>query len=179
MKIGYARVSTLDQNLDMQLDALKKANCERIFCEQQSATKNRPEFEKAISHLRPGDSLVVWKLDRLGRNVRQLVNLAEELKERQINLQSLQDGIDTATAYGNMLFVLCSAFAELELTLVRERTAAGLAAARARGRKGGRPAISDEKKQAIRAMYADKNITISDIMKTLNVGRATVFKYSK
>jgi len=178
MNIGYARVSTIEQNLDLQIKALNNAGCEIIFSEQKSAINERPEYEKAIEYLRKGDSLVVWKLDRLGRNLKQLIDLVTELKERDINLISIQDGINTSTPYGNMLFVLCGAFSELELSLIKERTVAGLQAAKARGRLGGRPQLDEEKKKAIKTLYQN-NVPIAEIVKTLNVGRSTVFKYCK
>jgi DNA invertase Pin-like site-specific DNA recombinase len=138
--IGYARVSTADQNLDLQLDALKQAGCERIFHDMISGAKaERPGLQDTLSHLRRDDTLVVWKLDRLGRTTKGLIDLVEYLKERGIGFKSLQDHIDTASPMGQFFFVLMSAIAELERSLIQERSKAGLAAARARGRQGGRP----------------------------------------
>src|SRR5262249_46237381 len=138
--IGYARVSTQDQNLDLQIDALQQAGCARIFHDTLSgATTARPGLQDMLSHLRREDTLVVWKLDRLGRTTKGLIDLVAYLQERDIGFKSLQDNIDTSTSMGQFFFVLMSAIAELERSLIQERSKAGLAAARARGRQGGRP----------------------------------------
>jgi DNA invertase Pin-like site-specific DNA recombinase len=139
MKIGYARVSTTEQNLELQLDALAKAGCDRIFEDQASGAKMaRPGLDQALSHLREGDALVIWKLDRLGRTIRGLIELVGELRDRGIGFRSLTEGFDTSTPGGRLIFHIFAALAEMERDLIRERTQAGLAAARARGRNGGR-----------------------------------------
>ena len=137
MLIGYARVSTLDQNLDLQLDALITSGCEQIFSDKMGGAKTRPGLDEALAFLRPGDALVVWKLDRLGRRTVKLIQLIEALKARGIGFKSLSNAIDTTTPEGMFIYRISSSFAELERDLARERTMAGLQAARARGRKGG------------------------------------------
>jgi DNA invertase Pin-like site-specific DNA recombinase len=165
--IGYARVSTQEQNLDLQLDALQKAGCERIFQDTISGAKaERPGLKDALSHLRRDDTLVVWKLDRLGRTTKGLIDLVEQLKERGIGFKSLQDNIDTSTTIGQFFFVVFSAIAELERSMIRERSKAGLASARARGRRGGRP-------------FALKGEDRIDAMKLLESGRDVQYVMSK
>src|SRR5437870_5635697 len=138
--LGYARVSTSDQNPDLQLDALKGAGCFRVFVDRASgALDERPELTKALDQLRPGDTLVVWKLDRLGRSLRHLIDTVAELQRRDVGFRSLQESIDTTTPGGKLVFHIFGALAEFERDIVRQRTLAGLAAARARGRAGGRP----------------------------------------
>lgn len=179
MNVGYARVSTLDQNLDLQLDALKKAGCEKIYTDKMSGIKARPGLDEALVFVRPGDVLVVWKLDRLGRRTVKLIQLIEELKERGIGFKSLNNAIDTTTAEGMFIYRISSSFAELERDLTRERTLAGITAARARGRKGGRPksTLSDEKKlQLAKQMYEDKKMPVADIIKGLGIPRSTFYK---
>ena len=167
MLIGYARVSTTDQNLDLQLDALQQAGCERIFQDTISGAKSeRPGLKDALSHLRRDDTLVVWKLDRLGRTTKGLIDLVELLKERGIGFKSLQDNIDTLTTMGQFFFVVFSAIAELERSMIRERSKAGLAATRARGRKGGRP-------------FALKGNDRIDAMKLIEAGRDTKYIMDK
>ncbi|RDV11913.1 recombinase family protein [Pontibacter diazotrophicus] len=140
MKIGYARVSTQDQKLELQLDALTQHGCGQIFREKKSGkSKERPELEKMISQLRSGDTVVVWKLDRLGRSLRDLIDLVSEFKERGVEFVSLQDGINTATPTGRFTFNIFASLAEFEREIIRERTKAGLDSAKTRGRKGGRP----------------------------------------
>ena len=135
-KIGYARVSTQDQSLDLQIDELKKVGCEKIFSEKMSGAKSdRPQLEACLDFLRAGDVLVVYKLDRLGRTTKQLINLVEELKEKGIHFQAITNGIDTSTPQGKFFFTVMAGFAEMERELIRERTNAGLQAARARGEK--------------------------------------------
>lgn len=180
MKIGYARVSTQEQNLDMQIRALEEVGCSKIYTEQQSARKDRPELIKAIEHLREGDIFVVWKIDRLGRSVKELVTLLQEFESRKIDIVFIKDGIDTSTSTGRFLFTIISAFAELELNIIRERTIEGLKAARARGKNGGRPkALTKSQIQQLRAMHADKSIPVKDIQNALGISRATVYKYLK
>ena len=148
MKIGYARVSTYEQNLDLQTDALEKAGCEQVFHDQISGAKTkRPGFDEALSYLRSGNILVVWRLDRLSRSLKHLIETVNLLEEKGIGFQSLQESIDTTTSGGKLIFHIFGALAEFERNLIRERTQAGLAAARARGRKGGRPKSLDKKKR--------------------------------
>lgn len=175
-KIGYARVSTFDQNLDSQLDELKKAGCTKIFQEKASSVKKRPEFEKCLDYLREGDTLVVWKLDRLGRTTKKLLELIDDLKDRGINLQIITLGVDTSTAAGRLFFTMMAGLAEMERELIRERTNAGLQAARARGRRGGRKPI-DEQIMARALMMYEAKMTVEDITKTLKISRSTFYKY--
>lgn len=177
-KIGYARVSTFDQNLDSQLDELKKAGCTKIFQEKASSVKKRPEFEKCLDYLREGDTLVVWKLDRLGRTTKKLLELIDDLKDRGINLQIITLGVDTSTAAGRLFFTMMAGLAEMERELIRERTNAGLQAARARGRMGGRKPI-DEQVMARAIMMYEARMTVEDITKTLDISRSTFYKYLK
>jgi len=140
MNIGYARVSTQDQNLDLQNDALKAAGCEIIYTDKMSGTKkNRPGLEEILGFIRKGDTLVVWKLDRLGRSLKHLIQVLNQLDERGVYFKSIQESLDTSTPGGKLIFHVFGALAEFERDIIRERTLAGLAAARARGRKGGRP----------------------------------------
>lgn len=177
-KIGYARVSTFDQNLDSQLDELKKAGCTKIFQEKASSVKKRPEFEKCLDYLREGDTLVVWKLDRLGRTTKKLLELIDDLKDRGINLQIITLGVDTSTAAGRLFFTMMAGLAEMERELIRERTNAGLQAARARGRMGGRKPI-DEQVMVRAIMMYEARMTVEDITKTLDISRSTFYKYLK
>jgi DNA invertase Pin-like site-specific DNA recombinase len=178
MKIGYARVSTLDQNLDAQLDALKKAGCDEIYEEKKSGVADREELEKALGYLREGDTLVVTKLDRLGRSLKKLLELVEAFKERGIHFQSLDDGIDTSTSVGNFFFQVIGAFSELERNLIVERTQKGLKAARSRGRLGGRPQIhkDDKKEIAYREVMANEK-SIKEIAESLGMSRMTIYRY--
>lgn len=178
MKIGYARVSTVDQNPELQLDALKKAGCKKVFTEHASgAQRERPELIAALAHLREGDTLVVWKLDRLARTVEQLVRTINDLRARGIEFLSLTETINTGTPAGKLTFHLFSAMAEFERDLARERSQAALAAARARGRMGGRPRLLDAKamRQA-RAMLKDESISRPDIALTLGVSTPTLYR---
>jgi DNA invertase Pin-like site-specific DNA recombinase len=182
MLVGYARVSTQDQTLALQQDALTQAGCSRIFTDTASGARaDRRGLEEAIGFVREGDTLVVWKLDRLGRSLRQLIETINRLQERGIGLKSLTEQIDTTTSGGKLIFHVFAALAEFERDVIRERTQAGLAAARARGRRGGRPkvvALSDAKKVAMaQALYNDKSNSIADICKTLRVSRATLYRY--
>lgn len=182
MLIGYARVSKNEQNLDLQRDALIKAGCvERdIFTDKITGTKvEREGLEQALSHLRSGDTFVVWRLDRLGRSLKHLIETVTGLKEQNIAFQSITENIDTSTATGQLVFHIFGALAEFERNLIRERTIAGLEAARARGRKGGRPKISHSSTKVAMAkkLYIDKTNEISDICKTLNISRATLYRY--
>lgn len=177
-KIGYARVSTLDQNLEMQLDELQKVGCSKVFKEKVSSVKKRTEFEKCLEYLREGDTLVVWKLDRLGRTTKKLLELIDDLKERKINLQITTLGVDTSTAAGRLFFTMMAGLAEMERELIRERTNAGLKAARARGRLGGRKKIDTDILNRAYMMYEAK-MTVEDITKTLKISRSTFYKYLK
>ena len=181
MLIGYARVSTEDQSLDLQLDALLKAGCEKLFRDTASGVKSeRKGLAEALAYVREGDVIVVWKLDRLGRSLQHLIEVMTELQGRGVGFRSLQENIDTTTAGGKLVFHLFGALAEFERELIRERTNAGLKAARVRGRLGGRKPVMDEKKIAkARALIADPAIQIADICATLNVSRSTLYKYLK
>jgi DNA invertase Pin-like site-specific DNA recombinase len=178
--IGYARVSTTDQNLDLQRDALAKAGCERIFTDQMSGAKaERPGLEQALSHARAGDTLVVWKLDRLGRSLQHLIETINGLAARDVGFRSLSESIDTTTAAGKLVFGIFGSLAEFERELIRERTNAGLVAARARGRKGGRPRLVDEKKaKAARAMRADTSLSVAEICAELKISRTSFYRYT-
>ena len=180
MKIGYARVSTVDQNLDLQMDALKAAGCERIETDKATgANLERPGLERLVRDvLRKGDVLVVWRLDRLARSLKQLIVLVEGLNERGIHLVSLHESIDTGSAGGRLIFHIFGALSEFERNLIQERTRAGLAAARARGRLGGRPLALDERKAELaRQLYAEKKLTINEICKAVGVSRPTLYRY--
>ena len=181
MLIGYARVSTQDQTLDLQTDALKQAGCERIFSDVTSGAKSdRPGLQKAVDHLRAGDTLVVWRLDRLGRTLKHLIATITDLSDRGIGFKSLQENMDTTTSGGKLIFHIFGALAEFEREVIRERTNAGLQAARARGRLGGRPTIQslDPKKVALaRKLYADQTMPVQEICETLHIGRSTLYRY--
>ena len=177
MLIGYARISTDDQNLDLQLDALKAAGCYQVCTDQLSgAAKHRPGLEEAFKYLRPGDTLVVWKLDRLGRTVKGLVDLVEELQAKEIQFKSLTDGIDTSTTAGRFFFHVMAAMAQMERELIKERTKAGLAAAKARGRTGGRKKVMDESKIAAAKKLLEAGTPATEVAKNLGVGRATLYR---
>ncbi len=179
MLVGYARVSTRDQEPALQLDALKAAGCERIFQEKASgAQRDRPELKAALDYVRKGDTLVVWKLDRLARSLKQLIETVEALGERDIGFRSLTEAIDTTTAGGRLVFHIFSGLAEFERQVIRERTLAGLEAARARGRKGGRPpALSTKDLTAAKAMLRDPSITVSEIARRLGVVPSTLYRH--
>lgn len=180
MQIGYARVSTTDQNLDLQQDALKNVGCEQIFTDKISGSKaERPGLQEALNHLREGDVLVVWKLDRLGRSIRHLIETVQSLQDRKIGFKSIQENIDTTTSGGKLVFHLFAALAEFERDIIRERTNAGLAAARARGRKGGRPKGMDEKKRKLALdLRKDTSRSINEICDILRISRATFYRYT-
>jgi DNA invertase Pin-like site-specific DNA recombinase len=182
MKIGYARVSTEEQNLDLQLDALKNAGCEKIYQEKVSGMQTcRAELSKLLAQLRAGDVLVIWKLDRLGRSLPHLVELTQELLEKEVGLQSLSDPIDTTTAQGRLVFNIFASLAQFERDLIRERTMAGLASARARGRLGGRKkGLSDKaKKTALvaEALYKQRHLPVNDLCKQLSISKPTLYRY--
>lgn len=179
MLIGYARVSTHDQNPALQLDALKAAGCERVFTEKASgAQRDRPELAAALSFMRQGDSLVVWKLDRLARSLPQLIETVAHLEAKGIGFRSLTEAIDTTTAGGKLIFHIFGALAEFERSVIRERTRAGLKAARDRGRKGGRPpALSAADLAAAKAMLRDPEITVAEVAQRLRVSAATLYRH--
>src|SRR6476620_3780339 len=175
MRIGYARVSTQEQNLDLQRDALTRAGCERIIEDTASGGKaSRTGLAQTLDLLRQGDVLVVWRLDRLGRTLKHLIELMADLERQGIGFQSVTEAIDTTTPGGKLVFHIFGALAEFERDLIRERTQAGLLAARARGRKGGRPAtLSPKQQELLRQLHADKSHSIADITQTLRISKAT------
>jgi DNA invertase Pin-like site-specific DNA recombinase len=177
--LGYARISTGDQHPDLQVDALKAAGCFRVFVDTASgALAARPALDQILDQLRPGDTLVVWKLDRLGRSLRHLVGTIAALAGRGVGFRSLQEQVDTTTPGGKLVFHIFAALAEFERDLIQERTSAGLAAARARGRMGGRPALMTEPKiRLAREMYASRQYTVAAIASTLGVSRASVYRH--
>jgi len=182
MKIGYARVSTRDQNLDLQVDALKRAGCERIYEDVASGSKTaRPALDELLGQLRAGDMLVIWKLDRMGRSLTHLVELVGELVTREVGLLSLNDPIDTTSAQGRLVFNLFASLAEFERELIRERTKAGLSAARARGRVGGRPKgltpQSEATAMVAETLYRERRLSVNAIAKKLNVSKSTLYCY--
>lgn len=181
MLIGYARVSTQEQTLDLQRDALTKAGCDKIFTDTLSgAVAERPGLREAIQYVREGDTLVVWKLDRLGRSLKHLIETVTALDEQGIGFRSITESIDTTTPGGKLIFHVFGALAEFERDLIRERTKAGLAAARARGRRGGRPRKLDESKIALlQKLYQDKTTPIRDILDTLHISKATLYRHVK
>ena len=178
-KIGYARVSTEDQSLDLQRSALLAGGCEEIYEDTASGKNaNRPELEHCKRSLRTGDTLVVWRLDRLGRNLSDLVQIVTDLEAEGIGFESLSEKIDTTSASGKLMFHVFASLAEFERSLIRERTVAGLAAARARGRKGGRrKKITAAQEKEIRALLRDPDIQVSDVAKRYGVSRTTLYRY--
>jgi DNA invertase Pin-like site-specific DNA recombinase len=179
MMIGYARVSTQDQNPALQLDALKAVGCDRVFEEKASgAQRERPELKAALEFMREGDVLVAWKLDRLARSLGQLIETVESLERRGIGFRSLTEQIDTTTAAGKLTFHIFGAMAEFERSIIRERTRAGLDAARARGRHGGRPsALSEKDLVAARALLVDPAISFEEVAHRLKVAPATLYRH--
>ena len=178
MKVGYARVSTNDQSPSLQTDSLKEEGCEAIYQESMSGkSRNRPELENAIKSLRKGDTLNVWRLDRLGRSLKDLVEIINDLEQRGIGFKSLTENIDTTSSTGKLIFHLFASLAEFERSLISERTMAGLAAARARGRKGGRkPKLSEQHIKKARAMLLDPEMTKAEVAKHFSVSRVTLNK---
>ncbi len=176
--LGYARVSSAEQNSELQADALAAAGCWRVFTDSASgALDRRPELDRLLEQLRPGDTLVVWRLDRLGRSLRHLLDVVTDLSERGVGFRSLTESIDTTTSGGRLIFQVFGALAEFEREIIRERTQAGLAAARARGRKGGRPALmTPDKVKAARRMYDQRDMTVAEIGAVLGVSRGTVYR---
>ena len=180
MKVGYARVSTDDHNLDLQVDALREAGCKKIFQEKASGmAASRPEFDRLREFIHEGDTLVVWKLDRVGRSTRQLVDFLDELRREGIEFVSLKDGFDTQTPAGKMMYSVIAAMAEFEHDLIVERTSAGLEAARARGRKGGRPKVDQEAVEIALKMHGSHDYTIKEIVTATGISQATLYKYLK
>lgn len=181
MIVGYARVSTQEQNLDAQLDALKAANCEQVFQEKFTGKqRERPELNICLRTLREGDVLIVWKLDRLARSLKDLVEIISQLDERKIGFKSLTESIDTTSSGGRLIFHIFGALAEFEHNLIRERTLSGLAAARARGRKGGRkPSMSEHDVKKAAAMLKDSQITKTEVAEHFKVSRLTLNKSLK
>jgi DNA invertase Pin-like site-specific DNA recombinase len=179
MLIGYARVSTGEQNLDMQIDALKQAGCEEVYKDEMSGVKaERPGLHKALGFARSGDTLVVWRLDRLGRSLKDLVEKVEDLQKRGVGFRSLHESIDTTSSVGKFQFHVFSALAEFERDLIRDRTMAGLRAARARGRKGGRRHLLTPEQIAMAArLIKSREVPVSEICKILKVSRPTLYRY--
>jgi DNA invertase Pin-like site-specific DNA recombinase len=182
MQIGYARISTEEQTLNLQLDALNAAGCDRIFQDRVSGAKaDRPGLATALEHLRAGDTLVVWRLDRLGRSLAHLIETVQLLEQRGIAFKSLTESIDTTNTGGRLIFHIFGALAEFERDLIRERTQAGLKAARARGRKGGHPrvkSLADPKQLALaQRLYAAKDTTVDELCRMFKVSRATFYRY--
>lgn len=181
MLLGYARVSTKDQKLTLQKDELRSHGCEKIYTDKVSGAKSeRPGLDRMLKNAREGDTIVVWKLDRLGRSLKHLVELAEELSQRGIGLKSLHDPIDTTTSQGKLVFNIFAALAEFERGIISERTNAGLSAARARGRLGGRrPGLSEDAKRKARvaeSLYKE-GIPVNKIAEDLHISKATLYKY--
>ena len=179
MLVGYARVSTQDQKPELQLDALGALGCEKIFEEKASgAQRDRPQLAAAVAYIRKGDTLVVWKLDRLARSIKQLIETVEDLERRGIGFRSLTEAIDTTTPGGRLIFHIFAGLAEFERSIIRERTNAGLASARARGRLGGRPpALSVADLAQARALLSDPAITVEQVAKRLGVAPSTLYRH--
>jgi DNA invertase Pin-like site-specific DNA recombinase len=177
MKFGYARVSTQDQNLDMQLDALKQLGCEKIFQEKMTTRKReRPQLEELLKQLRTGDTVVVYKLDRISRSTKHLIELSEHFESEGVQFVSIQDNIDTSSPMGRFFFRVMASMAELERDIISERTKSGLEAARARGRNGGRPKTDNKKVELALKMYHSKEYSISEIVKATGVSQATLYR---
>lgn len=179
MLVGYARVSTDGQDHALQLDALKAAGCERVFVETASGTRtDRPELARLLELVRQGDTVVIWRLDRLGRSLRHLIDLVEDLNQRGVALRSLSEAIDTMTASGRLLFHVLGAVGQMERDIIAERTRAGLRAAAARGRRGGRPpALDDQKLRAAKAMLASGTMSAGEVAKQLGVSPSTLYRH--
>nr|VFJ47097.1 MAG: Site-specific DNA recombinase [Candidatus Kentron sp. FM]VFJ47628.1 MAG: Site-specific DNA recombinase [Candidatus Kentron sp. FM]VFK07645.1 MAG: Site-specific DNA recombinase [Candidatus Kentron sp. FM] len=179
MKVGYARVSTRDQNLQMQIEALEAAGCERIFRETASgAQRERPELAKALDFMRPDDTLVVWKLDRLARSIKQLIETVEGLAERGIAFHSITEAIDTTGPSGQLVFHLFASLAQFERGLIRERTTAGLALAKSQGRVGGRPpGLTEADRKAAEALLADPAIPVKEVAGRLGISVSALYRH--
>jgi DNA invertase Pin-like site-specific DNA recombinase len=181
MLIGYARVSTHDQTLNLQKDALENAGCSKLFTDTASGAKTeRKGLEAALNYVRKGDTFVVWRLDRLGRSLPHLIATMTDLEERGIGFKSLTENIDTTTSGGKLIFHIFGALAEFERNLIRERTNAGLIAARARGRRGGRPkALTPKQIRIAQSLYDDPKNSIAEICRTLKISKVTLYRYIK
>lgn len=180
MIIGYARVSTLEQSLDMQIDALKKAGCEKIYQEKVSGVKDdRVELQRALDTLRSGDTFVVFKLDRLARSTKKLLEISDHLEQLNVELVSIQDKIDTTTPVGKAMFRMLAVISELERDIIRERTLEGMKAARARGRKGGRPRTDAKRLQKAMTMYKSKQFSLREIQEATGISTATLYRALK
>ena len=181
MKIGYARVSTLEQNLNLQIDALKNAGCEKIITDEKSGSvSDRPGLNELHKILRKGDQVIVWRLDRLGRSLKHLLAWVNDLKEQGIEFKSVQESIDTSTSTGKLIFHIFASLAEFERNLIIERTKAGLEAARARGRQGGRPLkLNNDKRQLAVDLYKGKKHSIKQICQTVGISKPTLYNYVK
>ncbi len=179
MFIGYARISTPEQSFDLQIDSLKKTGCEKIFKETVSGAKTeRKKLKEAIKYMRKFDTLVVWRLDRLGRSLKHLMELANDLHAREMGFKSMVDAIDTTTPTGQFFFHITGAFAELERNLIQERTRAGLKAARARGRNGGRPkAIDKETFNIALQIYKKRQVSVGEMCKKLGINKRTFYRH--
>lgn len=178
MLVGYSRISTADQSLDLQIDALKVAGCDKIFSDVASGSKNdRPKLAEALAFIRQGDILVVWRLDRLCRNLKSLLEIIELLEQQNVGFRSLEETLDTTTSGGKLIFQIFGAIAEFERNLIVERTLAGLAAARARGRKGGRPRIDKKKIEAALHLGASTDMPINEICELTGITRASYYHY--
>jgi len=182
MKAGYARVSTKDQTVDLQVDALKKAGCAKVYTEVMNGSRaERPILSKVLEHLRAGDVLVIWKLDRLGRSLKHLIEVVNELMTRKIGLKSLNDPIDTTTPQGRLIFNLFASLSEFERDVIRERTQAGLSAARARGRNGGRPKGLPSRAEptacAAETLYREGKLSTREIAARLQISKSTLYSY--
>lgn len=177
--LGYARVSTSEQDASLQLDALGAAGCLKVFTDKASGSLDRrPQLDRLLDQLRPGDTIVVWRLDRLGRSLKHLIQLIEDLAEKDVGFRSLTEGMDTTTSGGRLIFSIFGALAEFERSLIRERTMTGLAAARSRGRVGGRPPVmTPEKIKVARDLYRANDLTVEEIANTIGVSRKTVYRH--
>ena len=179
MYIGYSRVSTNEQNTDLQIDALKSSGCEKIFEEKASgAQRDRPELKSALEYARKGDCIVVWKLDRLARSLKQLIETVEDLEMRGIGFKSITESIDTSTSSGRLIFHIFASLAEFERNIIRDRTRAGLDAAKSRGRLGGRPSkLSDKDIEVAKTLLKNHDITVAKVAKKMGVSFATLYRY--
>ncbi|HNO75550.1 MAG TPA: recombinase family protein [Nitrosomonas mobilis] len=179
MLVGYARVSTQDQNPELQIDALNKVGCVKLFIEKASgAQRDRYELKAALEYMRSGDTLVVWKLDRLARSIKQLIETVEGLEKQSMGFQSLTEAIDTTTSSGRLVFHIFAGLAEFERSIIRERTKAGLESARARGRLGGRPrSMNEDDIAAAKAMLKDPEITVAQVAERLGIAASTLYRH--
>lgn len=181
MEVGYVRVSKREQNPKLQRRELEAAGCGRIYEERVSSRQeSRPQLEAVIDYCREGDTLVVWKLDRLGRSIQELIGVVNDLRDRGVEFRSLRESLDTNTPGGKLVFHVFVSIAEFERDIIRERTMAGLEAARARGRKGGRRPVMDQRKIALASrLMRNRETSISDICEAIGVSRATLYRYVK